>query len=130
MMAEEAKRIFVVCSDLIFSAGIREAGASQGFMLEFIDSEEKFDEALKKFHSVLFMSDLHHHELGGERASELVKKLKASEKNKDVYSIAWGRHTEPELLRSAERAGFDRVMPRSLFVREMPMIVQRAADRI
>ena len=130
MMTEEAKRIFVVCSDLMFSGGIRAEGSSQGIVLEFIDSEERFYQALESFRAVLFMTDLHHHELGGERAGELVKKLKASEKNKDAYTIAWGKHTEPELLKSAAQAGFDRVIPRSLFVKEMPDLIRRAASRI
>ena len=128
-MTEEAKRIFVVCSDLIFSGGIRAEGSSQGIALEFIDSEEKFDEALEKFHAALIMTDLHHHKLGGEKAGELVKKLKTSEKNKDAYTIAWGKHTEPELLKSATRAGFDKVVPRSLFVKEMPEYIRQAASR-
>ena len=129
-MAEEAKRVFVVCSDLMFSAGIREAGISQGVSLEFIDSEEKFDEALEKFRASLFMSDLHHHKLGGERAGVLVKKLKSSQKNKGTFTIAWGKHTEPELLKSAVQAGFDKVVPRSLFVKEMPEFIRQAASRI
>ncbi len=126
---EEAGRVFVACSDLMFSAGIREEGASLGVALVFIDSQEKFDEALEIFRPVLLMSDLHHHKLGGERAGALVKKLKAGEKTKDADAVAWGKHTEPELLKSARRWGFDRVMPRSLFVKEMPDIVRRAARR-
>ena len=129
-MKEGASRVFVVCPDLMFSAGIREAGISRGVILEFIDSEEQFDEALKKFHAALFMSDLHHHKLGGERAGKLVKKLKASQKNKDAYTIAWGKHTEPELLKSATRSGFDKVVPRSLFVKEMSEYIRQAATRI
>ena len=130
MMTEEAKRVFVVCSDLMFSAGIREAGISRGVTLEFIDSEEKFEEVLDKFHAILFMADLHHHKLGGERAGKLVKKLKANQKNQDAYTIAWGKHTEPELLKSASQAGFDKVVPRSLFVKEMPEYIRQAASRI
>ncbi len=130
MMTEEARRVFVVCSDLMFSAGIREAGISQGISLEFINSEENFSEALMKYQPVLFLSDLHHHSLGGEKSGELLKTLRTDPKNKDVYSIAWGKHTEPDLLKSATRAGFDRVMPRSLFVKEMPYLIRRAANRI
>ena len=130
MMTEEAKRVFVVCSDLMFSAGIREAGISLGVTLEFIDSEEKFEDVLDKFRAILFMSDLHHHKLGGERAGKLVKKLKANQKNQDAYTIAWGKHTEPELLKSASQAGFDKVVPRSLFVKEMPEYIRQAASRI
>ena len=129
-MTEETKRVFVVCSDLMFSGGIRAEGSSQGIALEFIDSEERFYQALESLRTVLFMSDLHHHKLGGERAGELVKKLKASEKNKDAYTIAWGKHTEPELLKSATQAGFDKVVPRSLFVKEMPEYIRQAASRI
>ena len=127
---DDENRVLVVCSDLMFSAGIREAGKSRGVMLEFIDSEEKFDEALESFCAALFLSDLHHHKLGGDRAGELVKKLKTSEKNKDTYTIAWGKHTEPELLKSAMQAGFDKVVPRSLFVKEMPEFIRQAASRM
>ena len=130
MMTEETRRVFVVCSDLMFSGGIREVGISQGVELEFIDSEVKFDEALEKFRATLFMSDLHHHKLGGERAGKLVKKLRANQKNQDAYTIAWGKHTEPELLKSASQAGFDKVVPRSLFVKEMPEYIRQAASRI
>lgn len=129
MMKEETKRVFVICSDLMFSAGIREAGISQEVTLEFIETEDKFDEALEKYRAALFMSDLHHHKLGGERAGNLVKKLKASPKNQDAFTIAWGKHTEPELLKSATRAGFDKVVPRSLFVKEMPEYIRQAASR-
>ncbi len=129
-MAQEAQRIFVVCTDLMFSARIREAGVSPGAVLEFIGSVEKFDEAVENFNAVLFLADLHHPKLGGEVAGELIKKLRASKRGKGAYAIAWGRHTEPDLLKAAEKAGFDKVMPRSLFVREMPEIVRRAASRI
>jgi CheY-like chemotaxis protein len=129
-MAEEAKRIFVVCTDLMFSARIREAGASPEAVLEFIGSAEKFDMAAENFNAVLFLMDLHHPKLGGDKAGELVQKLRDSPRNKDVYAIAFGRHDEPELLKNAGKAGFDKVMPRSLFVREMPEIVRRAASRI
>ena len=129
-MAKEAQRIFVICGDLFFSGSIREAGASQGSVFEFLSSAEKFEQALDNFRAVLFLVDLHHPKLGGETAYALVKKLKAHPENRDAYAIAWGAHTEPELLKGAEKAGFDKAMPRSSFVREMPAIVQRAASRI
>jgi len=68
--------------------------------------------------------------LGGAAASDLVKKLRASAKNKGAYAMAWGAHTEVDLLKGAERAGFDKVLARSAFVREMPEIVRRAVSRI
>jgi len=129
-MVGEAQRIFVVCSDLMFSASIREAGASQGAVLEFIGSVEKFNEALEHFQATLFLADLHHPKMGGEEACGLIRKVRASTKNKNAYAIAFGKHTEPEILKAAEEAGFDKAMPRSLFVREMPEIVRRAASRI
>lgn len=129
-MAGEAQRIFVVCSDLMFSAKIREAGQSPGAVLEFIGSVEKFEEALNHFQAVLFLLDLHHPKLGGTASHELIKKLRGSPRNKGAYAIAWGQHTEPELLKGAEKAGFDKAMPRSAFVKEMPEIVRRAVSRI
>ena len=128
-MGREAGRIFLVCDDLMFSAGVREAAAAEGAALEIIDSEEKFEEALERLRPTLFLADLHHRRLGGEEAGELVRKLRADEQTRDAFAVAWGKHTEPGLLRSAGRAGFDRVMPRSLFVEEMPEIVRRAAAR-
>ena len=129
-MVEEAQRIFVVCTDLMFSARIREAGTSPGAVFEFIGSEEKFDMAVENFNAVLFLCDLHPPTLGGEAAGELIKKLRASKRGKGAYAIAFGKHTEPDLLKAADKAGFDKVMPRSLFVKEMPEIVRRAASRI
>lgn len=126
-MTQEEKRVLVVCADLMFSAGIREAGISLGVPLEFIDSQEAWEKALGRFRAPLLLADLHHHALGGERAGALVAALRASGKNARAYAVAWGRHTEPGLLQSAVRAGFDRAMPRSLFVREMPELVRRAA---
>lgn len=129
-MAEEAQRIFVVCTDLMFSARIREAGALPCAVFEFIGSEEKFDMAMENFNAMLFLCDLHHPKLGSEKAGELIKKLRASKRGKGAYAIAFGMHTEPEMLKAAEKAGFDKAMPRSLFVKEMPEIVRRAASRI
>jgi DNA-binding NarL/FixJ family response regulator len=129
-VAEEAQRIFVVCTDLMFSARIREAGALPGAVFEFIGSEEKFDMAIENFNAVLFLCDLHHPKLGSEKAGEMIRKLRASKRGKGAYAIAFGMHTEPEMLKAAEKAGFDKAMPRSLFVKEMPEIVRRAASRI
>ncbi len=114
----------------MFSASIREAGQSPGAVLEFIGSAEEFDDALSHFQAVLFLLDLHHPKLGGEASHDLVKKLRASPKNKGAYAMAWGRHTEPGMLKGAEKAGFDKAMARSAFVKQMPEIVQRAVRRI
>ena len=129
-MVEEPRRILVVCSDLMFSAKIREAGLSPGAALEFVGTPEKYDEALQNFRVVLLLVDLHHQTLGGAASHDLVKKLRASAKNKGAYAMAWGAHTEVDLLKGAERAGFDKVLARSSFVREMPEIVRRAVSRI
>ena len=94
-----------------------------------MDSLEKFEAALEGFRAALFLLDLHHHALGGEKAGELLGKLRRSAAGREVFSVAWGRHTEPELLKSAGRAGFDRSIPRSLFVEELPDLVRRAAAR-
>jgi len=129
-VAEEPRRILVVCSDLIFSAKIREAGLSPGAALEFAGTPEQYDAALQNFRIVLLLVDLHHPALGGAAAHDLVRKLRASPKNKGAYAMAWGAHTEVDLLKGAERAGFDKVLARSAFVREMPEIVRRAVSRI
>lgn len=129
-MKEAPPRIFVVCSDLMFSARIREAGSAQSSLFEFISSPEQFDEALSNFRTDLLLVDLHHPTLGGPAAEELIQKLRADPRNKGAYAMAWGAHTETGMLNSAERAGFDKVKPRSSFVKEMPEVVRRAASRI
>ena len=67
-MAEDPQRIFVVCSDLMFSARIREAGVSPGAVFEFISTAEALEEALENFRAALLMVDLDHPKLGGEAA--------------------------------------------------------------
>jgi DNA-binding NarL/FixJ family response regulator len=127
---EASPRIFVVCSDLMFSARIREAGAAHGGVFEFISSAGKFEEAISNLQAELLLVDLHHPALGGPAAEGLIQKLRPDPRSKGAYAMAWGAHTETEMLKSAERAGFDKVMPRSAFVKEMPEVVRRAAGRI
>ena len=118
-MKEASPRIFVVCTDLMFSARIREAGAAHGGVFEFISSAEKFEEATSNFQAELLLVDLHHPTLGGPAAGELIQKLRAVPRCKGADAMAWGAHTESAMLKSAEHAGFDKVMPRSAFVKEI-----------
>jgi hypothetical protein len=55
------------------------------------------------------------------------KQAVAAAQDRGVPVLAFGRHTEPQLLRVAREAGCRRVVPRSTFVEELPRLIEQVA---
>jgi CheY-like chemotaxis protein len=68
----------------------------------------------------LILCDLHSQKID---AVELAKKLKADESMRGVPLIGFFSHVQTELERAATEAGFDRVIPRSVFARDLVKIL-------
>ena len=60
----------------------------------------------------LIICDLHSQRIN---PIELVKHLKAKEETKNIPLLGFFSHVQTELQRDAQAAGFDRVIPRSVF---------------
>jgi CheY-like chemotaxis protein len=53
----------------------------------------------------------------------LARELKADEELRRIKLLGFFSHVQTELQRNAVEAGFDRVIPRSVFARDLPEIL-------
>jgi len=68
----------------------------------------------------LILVDLHNQKLD---PVVLAKDLKADEQLREVPLVGFFSHVQTELQRKALAAGFDQVLPRSVFSRDLPNIL-------
>ena len=114
------RHIIAVVDDLFFASKIRGTAEQVGATTTFprtIDAAIE-DAASKK--PSLILCDLHSQKID---AVELAKKLKTDESTRDVPLIGFFSHVQTELERAANEAGFDRVIPRSVFARDLVKIL-------
>ncbi|HXK32669.1 MAG TPA: hypothetical protein VNM91_01485 [Dehalococcoidia bacterium] len=112
-MAETAV-IFV--DDLLFQPRIRSVLEALGFEARVADTPETAAGACAG--ARIAVIDLH------ATALDAIAQVRAA-KGAGAAVLAYGRHTEPKLLRAARDAGADIVVPRSELVEELPQLVQR-----
>ena len=122
---QKEKKILVVCSDLIFSGQIHSFFRLKEERVKFLNNRNEFQNALTQFRLTLILFDLHHPFLGGEEAFAVIKDVRNDSINNSVFAVSWGAHTESILLKSALKFGFDKALPRSSFVKELPEIIKK-----
>lgn len=114
-----AKTIAVIVSDLMFQSRLREQVTALDYEIAVADTPDAVDEALAAGPALVIL-DLHIAGIDWRQAVAMAKE-------RDAPVLAFGRHTEAELLRSAREAGCDRVVPRSTLVQELPELVKELA---
>jgi DNA-binding NarL/FixJ family response regulator len=113
--------LFIAVSDLMFQSRIVEAARALGIDARVADSASALAAAGSTDAAVI---DLH------DRAFDAMAAARAA-KDAGMHVLAFGRHTEPALLRGARQTGVDIVVPRSQLVEELPQLLQellRAGD--
>lgn len=116
-------RVWIACEDLFFrinlEARVREAGMVP-FSVSTPDALEKaLDPSAPPPRAAAV--DVH---LPKDRAFELIRRI--SQARPGIPLLAFGAHTEKEMLARAQEAGAA-AMPRSRFVREFPAMLQKVA---
>ena len=106
-------------TDLLFQSRLREQANATGHDFTVGDSAGATADALEA-RPVLVIVDLH---VDGVDWQSVVTRAKEQR----VPVLAFGRHTEAELLREAREAGCDRVVARSTLVQELPALIQELA---
>ena len=81
-------------------------------------------EAAKAEKPSLIIADLHSKRCDG---IELATLLKSDEELRAIPLLGFFSHVQTELQLAAEAAGFDRVLPRSAFTRNLPEIISGMA---
>ena len=104
--------VIVVVDDMFFASKIRATAEALGVEVSFPRSKEAVAEKARDAQLVLV--DLHNQKID---AVELAQQLSG------VKLIGFFSHVETELRQKALAAGYDEVLPRSAFVRDLPEIL-------
>jgi len=112
--------VIAVVDDLFFASKIRGAAEQVGVLVVFAKTIESVIEAAETQKPSLIIVDLN-----AERcdAMELARRLKSDHRLRSISLLGFFSHVQTELQRQAKEAGFDRVLPRSAFTRNLSEIL-------
>ena len=114
------RHIIAIVDDLFFAAKIRGTAEQAGFTTSFPRTAAAVVEGVAQKETSLILCDLHSERID---AVELARKLKSDERTRAIPLIGFFSHVQTELQRAANEAGFDRVIPRSVFARDLVKIL-------
>ncbi|MFQ5913478.1 MAG: hypothetical protein ACE5JS_09870 [Nitrospinota bacterium] len=117
--------VLVGVNDLFFSAKIDAAAKELAVPLKCFPTCERVLGAGRDAEPPLVILDLD--SVGGD-AVAFIRTLKSDGRLGRVKVIGFCRHTNTAMLAAAERAGIDRVMPRSDFVQLLPELLRSCAE--
>lgn len=101
-------------SDLLFASNIEATLGRAGYEVRTVEDLPAFDREISDRKVSIVILDLH----AGVEANEVVSRAGGTP------VLAFGRHTEPAMLRAAREAGCAEVVPRSTFVEKMLDLVR------
>ena len=114
------REIIAVVDDIFFASKIRGTAEQVGVSVEFVRSFEAITEIIQRKTPSLIICDLNSARIN---PIDLAKELKAQEETKKIPLLGFFSHVQTELQREAQQAGFDRVIPRSLFASSLNKIL-------
>jgi CheY-like chemotaxis protein len=106
---------------MFFASKIRATAEAVGVEVSFLRTQGALMEKAKDKKPDLILVDLHNQKLD---AVNLASELKRTDELRDVKLLAFFSHVETELQRKALEAGFDQVVPRSVFSRDLSTILK------
>ena len=114
------ENIIAVVDDLFFASKIRGTAEALGVTVRFARSVEAMIEAARLDQPSLVICDLHSQKVD---PMELARSLKADVQLRSIQLLGFFSHVQTELQRRAEAAGFDQVLPRSAFTKNLGQIL-------
>ncbi len=112
--------VTAVVDDMFFISKIRETGKALGVNVKFPRNLDALWATVTEEMPQLIVVDLHHQKLN---AVQLATKLKTNETLKDIPLLGFFSHVQADLQRQAMQAGYDKVLPRSIFFRDLATIL-------
>ena len=112
------RTVIALVDDMFFASKIRATAEALGVSVSFPRSMEGLVEKLRQNPPDLIIADLQNQKLD---VVELAKAIK--EENDEVPLLGFFSHVEVELQRKALSSGFDQVIPRSVFSRDLSQIL-------
>jgi two-component system cell cycle response regulator DivK len=115
-ISEMTRNIIAVVDDLFFASKIRGTAEALGVRVRFARSVEATIEAARQDKPAFVICDLHSQKVD---PLEVAKQLKADGDLRSIPLLGFFSHVQTEVQRQAEAAGFDRVLPRSAFTKNL-----------
>ena len=115
-----SQKIIAIVDDLFFASKIRGTAEALGVSVSFPRGLDAFIEAAKSEPPGLIICDLNATRID---PITLSARVKADEALRSIPLIGFFSHVDTELQRRAIEAGFDRVLPRSVFTSKLPQIM-------
>ncbi|HKG98357.1 MAG TPA: hypothetical protein VKA97_11100, partial [Pyrinomonadaceae bacterium] len=108
--------IIAVVDDMFFASKIRAVAEAVGVEISFVRSQEALVQKAREAQPQLIVVDLHNQKVD---AVTLAKDLKSDEELRSIPLLGFFSHVQTELQRNALAAGFDQVIARSVFARDL-----------
>lgn len=118
--------VIAVVDDMFFASKIRAVAEHLGMRVHFARTIADALEAARVDEPSLILADLHAQKCD---PFTLAEALKADEHLRAVSLVGFFSHVQTELQQRAERAGYDRVLPRSAFTKQLPEILGSAGSK-
>jgi CheY-like chemotaxis protein len=118
-----SRTVIALVDDMFFASKIRATAEAMGVSVSFPRSKEALLEKLASNPPDLVIADLHNQRMD---VVELGRELKSH--HNGVPLLGFFSHVEVELQRNALSAGFDQVIPRSVFARDLGEILGRSNE--
>ncbi|HYW70194.1 MAG TPA: hypothetical protein VE961_04125 [Pyrinomonadaceae bacterium] len=115
------RNVIAVVDDLFFASKIRGTAEALGVTVNFPRHADGVSEAIQANAPELIICDLQSSKID---LMALAGRLKGKPETRDIPLVGFFSHVETELQTAAQNAGFDRVLPRSLFTRNLAAILQ------
>ena len=114
------RTVIAAVDDMFFAAKIRAAAEHLGVTLRSMRNPEQLLNAARESNADLIIVDLHAQTLD---PIALARVIKSDEQLKSIPLLGFFSHVQTELQREAVAAGFDEVVPRSVFSRDLGEIL-------
>ena len=115
-----SQTVISVVDDMFFASKIRAVAEAAGVEISFPRSQEAVVSKARETKPGLIVVDLHNQRID---PVALARELKADEELRAIQLLGFFSHVQTELQRNALSAGFDRVIPRSVFARDLPELL-------
>jgi PleD family two-component response regulator len=115
------RKILAIVDDMFFASKIRATAEAVGSEISFPRTKELALGKVRDAKPDLVLVDLHNQRFD---PIQFAKEMKADAETQSIPLLGFFSHVEVELQKEATAAGFDTVMPRSVFARDLGKILQ------
>jgi CheY-like chemotaxis protein len=115
--------IIAVVDDMFFRSKIQAVADAVGTQISFPRNKDALIQKAREAKPGLIIVDLHNQKID---SATLATELKSDDELRSIQLLGFFSHVQTELQSNAMAAGFDQVIPRSVFARDLQKIL--AAD--